>query len=324
MRIIYIVEPEDMLPSKEGAGEKYVPNFTIPGESQQKKQTISDLAEIAAGPLAAAVLLGTRSSLPVSLLSAAAYASPAIIKLFKDEKTPPNEDKALNKNIVSFMTKHAITIDIAKNRGYIFPPGHPKINQTYQIHPLSDLKESGKEKLYIPKEAYDQILMEEKESELIRLLVALGATKISITKNSGEKNQASNSASIAASANTSISGSAATSAQSNKTNNYHNMDTRVFELTGKPWKPGDSVDKKLYGWIQHEPSWGALVVAREIGGCTKATIEIRENTSLASDKIIEAQIRSNFFDAKANGTSSNSIENERSYWIEADFSPFVS
>ncbi|NEQ41517.1 MAG: hypothetical protein F6K40_37120 [Okeania sp. SIO3I5] len=56
-----------------------------------------------------------------------------------------------------------------------FPPGHPLPGKLYRAHPLK-----SKSNKYIPIEVFDSLLYAEREAELIRLLVDLGATKITI------------------------------------------------------------------------------------------------------------------------------------------------
>ncbi|MGB3511853.1 MAG: hypothetical protein WBA93_21975 [Microcoleaceae cyanobacterium] len=52
-----------------------------------------------------------------------------------------------------------------------FPPGHPLPGKLYRAHPLK-----SKSNKYIPIEVFDSLLYAEREAELIRLLVDLGAT----------------------------------------------------------------------------------------------------------------------------------------------------
>lgn len=60
-----------------------------------------------------------------------------------------------------------------------FPPGHPLPGKLYRAHPLK-----SKSNKYIPIEVFDSLLYAEREAELIRLLVDLGATQITIKEKS--------------------------------------------------------------------------------------------------------------------------------------------
>ena len=65
-----------------------------------------------------------------------------------------------------------------------FPPGHRLPGKLYRAHPLK-----SKSNKYIPIEVFDSLLYAEREAELIRLLVDLGATKITIKEKKSVKQQ---------------------------------------------------------------------------------------------------------------------------------------
>ena len=317
--LVYVVEPEDMLsPECEAAG--YVPNFSMQGVELRQNATSKVTGVLASGLSLGIPLL----SLPTSLVLAAAISRPLISQLLSNDKgeLPPELAKAELAEIEAFMRKYAITPRMAKDFGYIFPPGHPQVGQTYKLHPLAELNNSGKENVYIPQDKYDQLLLEEREAELLKLLVALGATKVSITRKKTHSSSLKSSCELSAEGKL-LGEAAVTAALSAQAGSQH-LDTRDFELSGKPWKRGDKLDKGDFAWVHFEPSWGALVMAREVGGCTKATLEIRENTSFSSDKQLAAKVKARMYGGGVAGALESTVEAEKVFWIEASFAPFAS
>lgn len=186
-------------------------------------------------------------------------------------------------------------MNMAREAGFQFPPGHPQMGEVYKRHPLAHLPSARKENVYIPQDKYDDILMAERESELIKLLVHLGATRTTITRNKEANSHATMSGAVSAGAPVGSVGIEVSTAE--KRANI-NSDKREFRLSGKPWKVDDSVDRTAFAWLHYEPSWEALVVAREVGGCTKAAIDIRENTTSSSDKALAAKVESALYGGK--------------------------
>ena len=101
------------------------------------------------------------------------------------------------------------------------------------------------------------------------------------------------------------------------------LDLREFELAGRPWAGGDRVDRSKFGWLAFEPSWGAVVAAREIGQCTKAAIEIREETTFASEKRFSTELKAKIGGRAANGSSLREQMQGRNYLIKAEFVAFT-
>jgi hypothetical protein len=161
--------------------------------------------------------------------------------------------------------------------------------------------------------------MEERESELIRLLVSLGATRISITKvTSGSQGSRSE---AGGSLNAGPIASAEASYKANSQLTTATTDTRVFTLSGCPWNASKQVDRNAFFWLAFEPSWRAVVFAREHGGCTEASIELKENTSFSEDKTVELSIKAKKMGGGASVALADNNDEERTHLISVQFSP---
>ncbi|GAB7214061.1 hypothetical protein [Dickeya oryzae] len=77
-------------------------------------------------------------------------------------------------------------------------------------------------------------------------------------------------------------------------------------------------------WLEYEPSWNAVVYAREHGGCLTASLELNEITSFSVDKSIGSNIKAKMLELKAHVNFETSDTNNDVYYISATFSPTVS
>ncbi len=152
--------------------------------------------------------------------------------------------------------------------GLNFPPGHPLPARYYRRHPLN-------EDTYIPIEMYDRLLLEEREAELIRLLVDLGATGIEISK------AGNNSRSLSGGAKAEASGVSGAEIAAGGESTRAARDLRVFELRGIPWTAEMQFDPTAYKWLEYEPAWKAVMHARRVGACVTASIELHQETSFS-------------------------------------------
>lgn len=223
------------------------------------------------------------------------------------------EIKALQES----MKKYHVTRSEAFDRGYKFPPGHPQSGVLYKIHPLAKYASSDKENVYIPESDYSKALLDERESELIRLLVDLGATKISIARNSNEKIKFSVSSQVNVDVASLTGGEAKTDYNSSSNNEEKNV--RTFILKGKKWLPDDKISTEKYSWLFYEPSWRSVVNAREIGGCMSAAIEINEISIYSKDVTLGLEIKHNAIKASANGSYSDKEDLYASYIVNVEF-----
>lgn len=330
INLIYVVDSKDMLVSEElmdftPSEECYSPNFTIPGmggsissvnvESIVSKPGVSK-AKIAAS--VAAMLVAP----PVWLLVAAVSARPMISQLIGRSDAVDNEaaEAAKVREMEEFLRKHAITASMAEKRGYRFPPGHPLVGHSYKLHPLSELPGSGRSGVYIPQETYDEILLAEREAELLRLLVELGATKIIIHEREAKKTQSNISGEVGTQSK--VAGELEVGGGVSSKFNYVGDGMREFELVGKPWCSNFRVDRSRFAWLAFEPSWDALVSAREIGECTKATVEIKEETSFSSEKRISLMVKSKIYGGAVSGEYSSGNQVGRTCMVRVEFAPF--
>ena len=160
--------------------------------------------------------------------------------------------------------------DITDN--FDFPPGHPLPGKLYRIHPLK-----SKSNKYIPIEVFDDLLYAEREAELIRLLVDLGATEIVITEK--QEGQLGANANI----NAEVVGAGGIEAEAKGQMKQSNKFERKYVLEGNQWtkQMADSFEKKEsnYSWLPYEPTWGAVAHARLHGKCLTASIELTNDSS---------------------------------------------
>ena len=175
-----------------------------------------------------------------------------------------------------------------------FPPGHPLPNRFYRVHPLKK-----KNNRYIPIERFDSLLYEERESELRKILVDLGATEISIQEISSRKNQGS------AEAKASFAGAGGVGAGIDGNNEKSNSVNEVIELKPKNWI-AENFKPDKYSWLPYEPKWETMVHARLEGGGLSYSIELTSDTSFS----LSAQL----------GLTEGILDNLASLGVEGEFS----
>jgi len=257
---------------------------------------------------------------PVSLVLAVAVTSgPMIYKLFNTDGEPDLTD-AEKKYIAESVEKIKVGRNEAKEMGYRFPPGHPVVGNLYQRHPLA-AENSSKRNVFIPEENYQEFLLEERQAELVRLLIDLGATKIEIVESDDESLKNSNHLNAGVSADTgqvdvSANGSLA---RENSSRNLSNK-TRRFELKERSSESDEFIDASLYNWLDHEPQWRSLVYAREVGGCTSAVIEMQEDRSLISSSEFAASVKVRMLSLEGKGDARSQYMNNNIYTINIEFS----
>ncbi|WP_194789108.1 hypothetical protein [Pseudomonas sp. UFMG81] len=301
--LIYIVDEDCASATK----SDYKPNFVLPG-----RETSSPLVTTAA------------LVLPTPLIISALLGVPSLMSLFnKDSNTPETDDAERQQAelLAQYVERHSISPSQARAEGYSFQPGHPVVGKTYRKHPLTGYDSAGAGKLYIPSDSYDSILLEERESELIKLLVHLGAVKITITKKASDNTTRSVSAGVSAQAGPAAGGGL--SYQGNSERTTDNLDTREFVLEGRSWRAGSAVEQGDFFWLAYEPSWKAVVFAREQGGCLSASLEIKESTSFSSDKNLEMSVKAKVVEAKAQAGLKSAGNEEKTYYVKAEFAPIA-
>ncbi|WP_284602446.1 hypothetical protein [Dickeya dadantii] len=319
---IYIIDEQYQDDSR--GNEKYKPNFIMGGEKNTHENNEYDYIKKIA--LHTGMFI---APLPTAIISSIISFTPGILDLFSEkngiteqsyeqEKIKYQEAKELFEHI----QRLSLSPSKAKSAGYRFQPGHPLIGKAYKRHPLADYDEKNKANLYIPSDCYNQILLEERESEMIKLLVHLGATKITITKKFECENAESSELQVGIHSNIPAGASAGYS-ERQKTN-LNSMDTREFTLSGKTWTPESKVDRSQFFWLEYEPSWNAVVYARENGGCLTASLELKESTSFSMDKNIEANIKAKMLELTTHANLEKSNTTDDIYYISAIFSSSIS
>lgn len=310
--VIYIVDEPVILSQEGDAG--YTPNFTMADREAGFGTSAISAVAVAGGTQ----VLGVLS--PVVLLAAAAVGSSLFSSrgMSKSEEQDPArlEESRL---LADYIQRHSMTSRQAQDAGYDFQPGHPVVGRAYRKHPLPNSSDTEGRSLYIPSDRYDSILLEERESELIKLLVHLGATKISITKTSSDQAQSAVSGGVSVQGGPL--GAGGVNYQNRTECSSNAQDIREFSLSGRAWHVGSKVESGMFFWLSYEPAWKAVVFAREHGGCLSASIELKEITSFSTDKSLELSIRAKLAEGGIQAGMSDRIDEERNYIVRAEFSP---
>ncbi|MGC5702983.1 hypothetical protein J4P02_22510 [Pseudomonas sp. NFXW11] len=304
---IHIID--EYLAKPKSIGSESTQNFTMPGREHPGLSYISPLTP-------------TLSILPTSLVLAAVSAMPSLASVVSGDKDEDKEAHAEKERLLAAYVDNAtFSPKQAKSEGYRFQPGHPMVGKSYRRHPLADFSGAETEHLYIPSEGYDAHVLEERESELIRLLVSLGATRISITKNTSNR-----SGSLLKAGGSIDAGPIAAAEAGYGSNSQHasgTLDTRVFNLNGCTWSTSRTLDRSGFFWLAFEPSWKAVLFAREHGGCTDASLELKENTSFSEDRNVDLSIKAKQLGGGVSVNLGANDNEERVHVVNVQFGPFV-
>lgn len=159
-----------------------------------------------------------------------------------------------------------------------------------------------------------------RESELIRLLTDLGATKIEISESAENSNDY-----ITV---TEITGGKAHCAEldiskkTNKTGHFNSNLIRKFTLSGKKWHLGQDININNFIWYDFEPQWQSLVYARRFGGCLGALIEMQEEQSLIAGSELAIALKDDLVSASnlsATTKVNQKARKRKSYLINIEF-----
>lgn len=253
--------------------------------------------------------------LPVAVLVNAAPAAFSLYQLLtrKDDKEVSVDSLKQSANAFDkYLKRISMTPDIAQSEGYRFQPGHPQINLAYIKHPLS----KGKENYFILSDNLDEVLLQERETEMIKVFVSLGATKIEIRKKTETKASdninAKVEAGVALRAGEVELKMASASADTG-------TDTRVITLAGREWKKGMTLDTKPFSWLPFEPSWEAIVYAREMGGCLSAELELKKKSIFSSNKEGRLGLGGKMFKGSVGASMDLSQEQDETYNVYVEF-----
>ncbi len=327
-KLILIVDDDD-LPARStnplnqpSATDGYVPNFTTPTAqgavaASNAVPALTDSAVLARRLMDASVLVAA-IALPLSSVI------PVIAGVIGSASRPENDDMRARREaeVARFLERHAVSERNARAHGLRFAPGHPRAGEAYRLHPLAGVEGANRDLFYIPEASFDQVLLDEREAELLRLLVQLGATRISISERQTRNESAARSASGAVSA---VGVGDARASSADKTGSRSDgLHTREFQLVGRPATRSDRIVEHEFAWLSFEPSWKSLVWARERGQCTRAVIELKEETDFSNERKMSAGLK-----AAAYGGASleaakalNQLET-RSHMFQVDFAPFT-
>ena len=248
------------------------------GTVKKSSTVLVKTASVAIGSMAPTLLKGSLAATATGLTS-------GISSLYKNVDNFSNKEKAhdkftIDKNNIGKSLKntnfahwgnfvepiHLASIPKELN----FPPGHPLPSRFYVVHPLKKKNNS-----YIPVEKFESLLYQERESELIKILVDLGATEISIQELSSRQVQGS------INAESSIDYIGGVRGEIGGENNNLKSTNKVFELKPKTYNP-QNFDSNKYSWLSYEPDWESMVHARLKGGCLSFSIELTSDTCFSS------------------------------------------
>lgn len=319
---IYIIEDESQIPSTSRFNihkKGYAQNYTIPG-SGRDLEDLRYTSKISASKKAALLLVASSLySSPLGILSIGTSVA-ALSKLFSDSSAESPDGNITKEfaeaEVDSFLANHAMTPEMAKSLSFNFPPGHPRIGCSYRLHPLAGRGNAPKDNLYIPEDKFDELLFEEREAELIRLLVNLGATRISISENTDES--WSNNVKGGLSANAPAAGGGA-SISSSKSSQSSGVRQREFILNPVKSHESEKISHPDYAWVDFEPSWQSLIFSREIGRCTKASIILKEKTAFSNSKNGSANLSAKMVDGNLSAEAGSKSSSDKKFVIEVNF-----
>jgi hypothetical protein len=335
MKILYFVRPEDLtIPEDEiirtlASPSEYKPNFLLIDEKRKTNTQNNNIdiniaqsfikESIASNLSKGAVRALASTGVPGAIILGSAWLGNSAYDYFSNKSNAAEseeENSFIEKDSVNFIRDNAITQRIASFLEYKFPPGHPRISRAYILHPLASDEKDQYHNLFIPYEKYDEILYEERESELIRLLVDLGATKIVIK----DVNISLRFFNVGAECEIEmLNKSGGINADVSKKGINTNGIERVFELVGKVFNQDDEIEKAKFKWLKFEPSWNSIVVARYIGKCKKAEMILKQKTSFSAEISSETAIKMAVASGKINMKHADILDDDKQYMISVDF-----
>lgn len=196
-----------------------------------------------------------------------------------------------------FKSDHITLLNIGQLPAINFPMSHPKVNQTYIVHPY-------KTDSYLPIENYDYELLNDRLNEFFYILQCLGATSITFEtieeENKEEKNHSNLKAE--AEAKTKIAGGKVgveyDSLMNSSLRNYLKMErTQTFDPEKRPYIPKDVV------WFPNEFSWQRLAQQRLNGNFLShnEVLSSSQTQTLSSSEIVDvnAELKMLFTSVKA-------------------------
>lgn len=319
---IYIVEDESAIPDSSDFSvykKSESVNFTIPQQNDHFHADKSEFLLTSGEKVSLALQIATLPIVPAGLVTGGIAAGIGLKKLLATSSDLSENEKIqkmiAEEELTRFLENHAVTPAITREAGFSFPPGHPRTGTAYRLHPLAGHADESKNKLYIPHESFDELLFEEREAELVKLLVKLGATRISIKYLSSGNANGGVSGSIEAGNKVAQGG---VSLDTHQASTYYQSWDREFLLDPQQ-ETFDKIDEFEYAWLRFEPNWQAMLFAREHGGCTKASIELKEKTAFSSKSSGSIKFENPAVNGAINGESEKISDLDRNIFIEVEF-----
>lgn len=94
----------------------------------------------------------------------------------------------------------------------------------------------------------------------------------------------------------------------------------MIKLSEREWKQDTQIDRSQFSWLSFEPSWEAIVFARENGGCLSAELELKKKTVFSSTQEGKAGIGANLFNGSASAGVKLNNEEDEIYTVHVEFS----
>ena len=196
-----------------------------------------------------------------------------------------------------FKSDHITLLNIGQLPAINFPMSHPKVNQTYIVHPY-------KTDSYLPIENYDYELLNDRLNEFFYILQCLGATSITFETIEEENKEEKNHSNLKAEAETKtkIAGGKVgvdyDSLMNSSLRNYLKMErTQTFDPEKRPYIPKDVV------WFPNEFSWQRLAQQRLNGNFLShnEVLSSSQTQTLSSSEIVDvnAELKMLFTSVKA-------------------------
>ena len=193
-----------------------------------------------------------------------------------------------------------------------FPHGHPQVDTLYVQH-------TTKANIYLPYESANEILLNEKTDEFVRVMQCLGATEINIEEldslDSNQKNQRKIDASVEGKAKV-ADGKGELNISNDNDQKYSGKSKSnkllTFEPIKKPYLPNN-----LY-WFHIDSKWRSLADMRLDGNALQYEeyLSSEEITSTSKDLNIKAKVQFNTLLNK--GEASTEINNQKSVETKQD------
>ncbi len=184
-----------------------------------------------------------------------------------------------------------------------FPPGHPRFGVVYVAHPAPSMS-----KTYFPMADFHRVVMEQKLSEAVLLLMSLGATSIRAEHVIGGNRD------IAAMGKVKTPGAGVGLDAETSLNFKSNKSLRFEGVFSGENAPG-LFDNHV--WLQHEPTWQMVRDGRMKYGMTSFTMEVSYLDDFGINSKLEGALKDSGFEF-----GGKFEDHKSSVWkLEGEFTP---